>query len=110
MIRYITIHITLVIALLMPISTWAIKTKGSFTTQQIRLLWMGCYQGANMKSPQSPQLNGMVCDCILDKTRVLYTYDDIQKKSGKPMQDEYTRLADICIDELGLMPNLELSI
>ena len=94
----------------MPISTWAIKTKGSFTTQQIRLLWMGCYQGANMKSPQSPQLNGMVCDCILDKTRVLYTYDDIQKKSGKPMQDEYTRLADICIDELGLMPNLELSI
>lgn len=110
MIRYITIHITLVIALLMPISTWAIKTKGSFTTQQIRMLWMGCYQGANMKSPQSPQLNGMVCDCILDKTRVLYTYDDIQKKSGKPMQDEYTRLADICIDELGLMPNLELSI
>ena len=69
MIRYITIHITLVIALLMPISTWAIKTKGSFTTQQIRLLWMGCYQGANMKSPQSPQLNGMVCDCILDKTK-----------------------------------------
>lgn len=110
MIRYITIHITLVIALLMPISTWAIKTKGSFTTQQIRLLWMGCYQGANMKSPQSPQLNGMVCDCILDKTRVLYTYDDIQKKSGKPMQNEYTRLADICIDELGLMPNPELSI
>ena len=110
MIRYIIIHITLVIALLMPISTWAIKTKGSFTTQQIRMLWMGCYQGANMKSPQSPQVNGMVCDCILDKTRILYTYDDIQKKSGKPMQDEYTRLADICIDELGLMPKPKLSI
>ena len=94
----------------MPISTWAIKTKGSFTTQQIRMLWMGCYQGANMKSPQSPQVNGMVCDCILDKTRILYTYDDIQKKSGKPMQDEYTRLADICIDKLGLMPNPKLSI
>ena len=110
MIRYIIIHIALVIALLIPTTTWGIKTKGSFTTQQIRMLWMGCYQGANMKSPQSPQVNGMVCDCILDKTRELYTYDDIQKKSGKPMQDEYTRLADICIDELGLMPNPELSI
>ena len=110
MIRYILIHITLVIALLIPTSTWGIKTKCSFTTQQIRMLWMGCYQGANMKSPQSPQVNGMVCDCILDKTRILYTYDDIQKKSGKPMQDEYTRLADICIDELGLMPNPKLSI
>ena len=110
MIRYIIIHITLVIALLIPISTWGIKTKGSFTTQQIRMLWMGCYQGANMKSPQSPQVNGMVCDCILDKTRELYTYDDIQKKSGKPMQDEYTRLADICIDELGLMPRSRINI
>ena len=51
-----------------------------------------------------------MCDCILDKTRDLYTYDAIQKKSGKPMQDEYSRLADICIDELGLMPNPQLSI
>ena len=110
MIRYIIIHITIVIALLIPISTWGIKTKGSFTTQQIRMLWMGCYQGANMKSPQSPQVNGMVCDCILDKTRILYTYDDIQKKSGKPMQDEYTRLADICIDELGLKPKSRINI
>ena len=110
MIRYILIHIALVIALLVPTSTWGIKTKGSFTTPQIRMLWMGCYQGANMKSPQSPQVNGMVCDCILDKTRELYTYDDIQKKSGKPMQDEYTRLADICIDELGLMPRSRINI
>tara|TARA_R100000808_G_scaffold23119_1_gene50873 strand:+ start:2516 stop:2848 length:333 start_codon:yes stop_codon:yes gene_type:complete len=110
MIKYILIHTALIAALLFPNTTLGIKTKGSFTTQQIRMLWMGCYQGANMKSPQSPQVNGMVCDCILDKTRELYTYDDIQKKSGKPMQDEYSRLADVCINELGLRPNPELSI
>jgi hypothetical protein len=98
-----------VIVLLIPTITWGIKTKGSFTTQQIRVLWMGCFQGANMKSPQSQQVNGMVCDCILDKTRELYTYEDIVKKSGKPMQDEY-RLAGICVDELGLAPRKELSI
>ena len=68
MIRYIIIHITLVIALLIPISTWGIKTKGSFTTQQIRMLWMGCFQGANLKSPQTQEVNGMVCDCMLDYT------------------------------------------
>ena len=110
MIRYILIHIALVIALLIPTSTWGIKTKGSFTTQQIRVLWMGCFQGANMKSPQSQQVNGMVCDCILDKTRELYTYEDIVKKSGKPMQDEYSRLAGICVGEHGLAPRKELSI
>ena len=110
MIRYIIIHIALVIALLIPTTTWGIKTKGSFTTQQIRVLWMGCFQGDNMKSPQSQQVNGMVCDYILDKTRELYTYEDIVKKSGKPMQDEYSRLADICVNELGLAPRKELSI
>ena len=110
MIKNIIIHTALVIALLMPTSTWGIKTKGSFTTQQIRMLWMGCFQGANMKSPQTQQVNGMVCDCILDKTRELYTYEDILKKSGKPMQDEYSRLAGVCIDELGLAPRKELSI
>lgn len=110
MIRYIIIHIALVIVLLIPTITWGIKTKGSFTTQQIRVLWMGCFQGANMKSPQSQQVNGMVCDCILDKTRELYTYEDIVKKSGKPMQDEYSRLAGICVDELGLASRKELSI
>ena len=110
MIRYIIIHIALVIALLIPTTIWGIKTKGSFTTQQIRVLWMGCFQGANMKSPQSQQVNGMVCDCILDKTRELYTYEDILKKSGKPMQDEYSRLAGVCINELGLAPRKELSI
>ena len=110
MIRYILIHTALVIALLLPSATWGIKTKGSFTTQQIRMLWMGCYQGANMTNPQSPQINGMMCDCILDKTRELYTYDEIQKKSGKPMQDEYSRLADICINELGVSSRKELNI
>ena len=63
-----------------------------------------------MKSPQSQQINGMICDCILDKTRELYTYETIQKKSGKPMQDEYSRLADVCVDELGLMPKSEINI
>ena len=72
MIRYIIIHTALVIALLLPSATWGIKTKGSFTTQQIRMLWMGCYQGAYRSNPQNPQLNGMMCDCILDKTRILY--------------------------------------
>ena len=52
----------------------------------------------------------MVCDCILDKTRELYTYKDIVKKSGKPMQDEYSRLADVCVDELGLMPKSRINI
>ena len=109
MIRYIIIHTALVIALLLPSATWGIKTKGSFTTQQIRLLWMGCFQGSNLKSPQTQEFNGMVCDCILDKTRELYTYDEIQKKSGKPMQDEYSRLADICAGVLGFNKK-ELSI
>ena len=110
MIKNIIIHTALVMALLMPTSTWGIKTKGSFTTQQIRLLWMGCFQGANLKSPQTQEVNGMVCDCILDKTRILYTYKDIVKKSGKPMQDEYSRLADVCVDELGLMPKSRINI
>ena len=110
MIRYILIHTTLVIALLLPSPTWGIKTRGSFTTQQIRILWMGCYQGANMTNPQSPQINGMMCDCILDKTRILYTYDEIQKKSGKPMQEEYSRLAGICVNELGVSSRKELNI
>ena len=110
MIKHIIIHTALIIALFLPSTTLGIKTKGSFTTQQIRVLWMGCFQGANMKSPQSQQVNGMVCDCILDKTRELYTYEDIVKKSGKPMQDEYSRLADVCVDELGLAPRKELSI
>lgn len=110
MIKHIIIHTALIIALFLPSTTLGIKTKGSFTTQQIRVLWMGCFQGANMKSPQSQQVNGMVCDCILDKTRELYTYEDIVKKSGKPMQDEYSRLAGICVDELGLAPRKELSI
>ena len=52
----------------------------------------------------------MGCDCILDKTRELYTYEDIQKKSGKPMQDEYSRLAGVCIDELGLAPKSRINI
>ena len=110
MIKHIIIHTALIIALFLPSTTLGIKTKGSFTTQQIRMLWMGCYQGANMKSPQSQQLNGMVCDCILDKTRELYTYKDIVKKSGKTMQDEYSRLADVCVDELGLMPKSRINI
>ena len=118
MIKYIIIHTALVTALLMPTSTWGSKQSkdspegftGTFTTQQIRMLWMGCYQGANMKSPQSQQINGMICDCILDKTRELYTYETIQKKSGKPMQDEYSRLADVCVDELGLMPKSQINI
>jgi hypothetical protein len=110
MIKHIIIHTALIIALFLPSTTLGIKTKGSFTTQQIRMLWMGCYQGANMKSPQSQQLNGMVCDCILDKTRELYTYKDIVKKSGKPMQNEYSRLADVCVDELGLMPKSRINI
>ena len=110
MIRYIIIHTALVIALLLPSATWGIKTKGSFTTQQIRMLWMGCYQGANRSNPQNPQLNGMMCDCILDKTRILYTYLEVQKKGGKVMQYEYSRLADVCVVELGFAPNPELSI
>ena len=38
------------------------------------------------------------------------TYKDVVDKSGKPMQDEYSRLADVCVDELGLMPKSEINI
>ena len=73
---------------------------------QIRLLWMGCFQGANLKSLQTQEVNGMVCDCILDKTRILLPIKTLLR-SQVFMQDEYSRLADVCADELGLMPSLK---
>lgn len=104
MIKYIIIHTILVMALLLPTSTLGSKKEptnftGTFPTQTVRILWMGCFQGANMKNPENTEANGLICDCILDKTRKRMTHDYVRKNSGQHMQDQYTGLANECAME-----------
>ena len=111
MIRYILIHTAILVALLLPMSTQGSKQKqndptnftGTFPTQTVRILWMGCFQGANMKNPTNTDANGMICDCILDKVRKRMTHDYVRKNSGSHMQDQYTALANECAEEFRTM-------
>jgi len=99
--RYIVIHIVLLAALLLPGVTYGSKKElryftGTFPTQTVRVLWMGCWQGANMKNPANSEANGIICDCILDKVRKKMTHDYVRKNSGMQMQNQYTSLANEC--------------
>ena len=101
MIKYILIHTAIMVALLLPPGVYGSKKEpryftGTFPTQTVRILWMGCWQGANMKNPANSEANGIICDCILDKVRKRMTHDYVQKNSGMQMQNQYTSLANEC--------------
>ena len=103
-IRYIVIHTAILVALLFPGGTYGSKKEptnftGTFPTQTVRLLWMGCFQGANMKNPTNAEANGLICDCILDKVRKRMTHEYVRRNSGQHMQDQYTALANECANE-----------
>ncbi len=104
--RYILIHITLLTALLLPVSIYGSKQKdpdrysGTYSTQAIRILWMGCWQGANQKNASNTDTNGVVCDCIMDKTRKRFTYQYIKFAPSGEMQSKYAGMAEECTNEI----------
>jgi len=81
-------------------SLYAKPYTGTFTTQTIRLLWMGCYQGTMSVDSRNPTFNGALCDCIVNKTREKYTSQEVEKYQGATMQRKYTEIANQCRGEL----------
>ena len=104
MIRYIFIHTAILIALLFPDGIYGSKKEpsnftGTFPTQTVRILWMGCFQSANIKNLANKDTNGMICDCILDKVRKRMTHDYVKKYSGQHIQNHYKILENECTSE-----------
>ena len=65
----------IILALLIATPAFAVPYSGTYPTIQIRSLWSHCFNGLTIVNGGTPsEGHALPCDCILDKTRVRYSY------------------------------------
>ena len=65
----------IILILLIATPAFAVPYSGTYPTIQIRSLWSHCFDGLTTVNGVTPSNeHAYTCDCILDKTRIRYSY------------------------------------
>lgn len=79
------------------------RFSGDHETKDIRAMWLVCYQSRIRALPYIPRpVHWQHCDCMTDKSREVYSFNEYNKETQEKLTEFYTGLHRECEKEMGI--------